>query len=208
MGYQGRRLWDVHWDAVKLRTEVVSQILSSLAILVAGGWVLFTYVLTREGVWNLDLTVTPEVSDYGDSSSLVVLNVELVNRGRRRILAGDRGLRLWVEELPRSLPPGTFIARNGPTIEGAKPLIDDYAMLSHYRSTDEKRGRPYGLEPGSTSHETESVIVNKGATLLVCAAFFGQDGDSIAEYRYVSTAVGGQTGDPAAKKQIGQKMGP
>jgi hypothetical protein len=123
-----------------------------------------------------------------------------MNRGKRKIVASKDGLRLWVEEIPRSLPSGTFIARNGPNIEGATPLIDDYAMLSHYGSFEKQRGKRYELEPGATYRETESVIVDKGVTLLVCAAFFTSDGDSIAQYRYVNTAVDSQGGEKSANK--------
>src|SRR5258706_12808600 len=54
----GADLDDKRLERAKAGIEIAYQTLASLAIIVAGAWALSIYVLQRDGIWNLNMTVT------------------------------------------------------------------------------------------------------------------------------------------------------
>ena len=167
----------------KLRFESAYALLASIAILVAGGWALYTYVIQREGVWNIDMSLSTETVAYGPAQSLLVLKVNLENRGKRKVTPADHGLRLSISKVPKDAVPWTLVWRDGRRLENGETVINSYDMLGHYDGD-------YDVEPGAVYQETEALVVDSDAVLLITLQFFGPDKDFITQYYYVKATPG------------------
>ena len=76
--------------------DVISKVVTTLAILAGAVWALFTYVLYKIGANNLLMTLDSEAVTYRDNLRVVVIRVTLKNVGRVRVLAGSGGCTLSI----------------------------------------------------------------------------------------------------------------
>jgi hypothetical protein len=166
--------------------ELVYKLLAVLAIVIGGGWVLYTRAIQHENVWNINLSISSESFAYHEKARLVAIRVDLENHGKQPVLAARRGLDLAVVQLPRNIEPNNIVMRKDLNIEGANPIVQHLNMLRHYESSgDEKDFVPYEIEPGAKYQETEAIVASEGDTLLVRVRFWGTDDDFIQQYRII-----------------------
>jgi hypothetical protein len=155
--------------------ELASKILTALGLLAGGIWALFTFVLFRSAVGNLQLTIHPQVIKYRGDLRIVLINVTLKNVGKVKIKAGSGGCRLWVWRLPDSRNHGECLELNS-----GEALLDNVDLLAQY-----DRRFPYEIEPGAEYHEFGNLVVQAGDVLSMKTTFFfgSIDEDAITEYR-------------------------
>ncbi len=152
---------------------LTESIVTIIAIVVGGIWVLYRLGRERTDVWNLQMNVTPQVLDYSGDSNLLIIWVSLRNIGKIKFQPGTRGCLVSVYSLDQSAPLGTVL-------EPVDPLMEDINLLRHYDHGG------YWLEPQAEYTECDAVIVPQDRPLLVKVAFWSEDDtDSITEYRVV-----------------------
>jgi hypothetical protein len=162
-----------------------------VAIIVGGLWAYETFVRERESIWNLNLSLNAETLPLERSNRLVILRVDLENQGKVAIRPGRDGLQLRVVQIPKDIPPTRLIARQGLNLKGEKQIIYGYNMLAHYKTDAEHPEKIYyEIEPGAKYQETEAMVASEGDILLVSLQFFGSDGDSITQYKYLVVSAG------------------
>jgi hypothetical protein len=160
------------------RLDLVSKVITTLALLAGGIWALFTFVLFRSAEQSLLLAIEPRSITYHDDLRVVLFNISLRNAGKVVIKAGSGGCRVWINELPQTTIVGASV-----DLDAGEQLVDGLDLLAHY-----DKSFAYEIEPGSEYHEFGNVVVAVGSLLSVRATFyFGSvDGDdAITEYRLV-----------------------
>jgi hypothetical protein len=163
------------------RADLVSNVITSLGLLAAGLWALFTFVLFRSGVTNLDIKIDPEVQPFLRDVRMLLVTIVLRNTGQVMIEAGSEGCRLWVRRLPVDTP------RDQPlNLDSGELVINGLDLLAEY-----DKSFPYEIEPGAEYHEFCAVPVAPGELLAIRATFYlgGKEDDAISERRllFVST---------------------
>jgi hypothetical protein len=158
---------------------LVNKAVTTFAIVAAGAWAYWRYVLHRENIWNLEMTVQAEHLPYTVDSALLIIKLSLKNVGKVKIMPGPSGCRVSTRKVPQGIKPGQLV-----TWEKSEPVIEEIDVLRHYRIGE---GYPdYEIEPGCEYHEGESLVVDKGSVYLVKAEFWWKkDADSIEEYAVV-----------------------
>ena len=116
-----------HLVGMSERMDILSKVLTSVGVLAAGLWALFTFVLFRTAVGNLQISVSPEVIDYRGLLPLTLVNVTLSNVGKVKIKAGPAGCRLSVWRLPTDRDMGDVLDLDHGTI-----LVNDADLLAKY----------------------------------------------------------------------------
>jgi hypothetical protein len=170
--------------------DVVQKLVTVAAIVTAGIWALYTFILQRTGIWNLELTVTPEIVQYTPKDKLLYVAVTLKNVGKVRVTPGKNGCQLSVRRLSTNAAAGTVLATESPTNrvvrwqEAGEPVITDVDMLRHYDPGT------YQLEPGVAYHEMEAVVLPQGSFYLVKVSFWAGENDSdvVTEYRMIGAS--------------------
>ena len=156
--------------------DFINKLLTSIAIVGAGGWALWTFVLRREGVWNLQLNISPTDLPYGPGSRLLLITVNLKNVGKVKITPGSKGCRVSVRKLPNDLKAGEVLER-----DRGELLVGDVDILEHYREKEGYAG--YEIEPGCEYHELISVVVPEGDIFVIKATFWWKENsDAITEH--------------------------
>jgi hypothetical protein len=157
------------------RADLVSNVITSFGLMAAGLWALFTFVLFRSGVTNLDVTIQPQVQPFVRDVRMLMISVALRNTGKVMIKAGSAGCRLWVRRLPMDAPPGQPI-----DLESGELMVDGLDLLAEY-----DKAFPYEIEPGAEYHEFCAVPVAANILLAIKATFyFGrEEDDAISERR-------------------------
>jgi len=170
--------------------DIVHKIVTTIAILTAGAWALYTFVIQRTGVWNVALTVTPQIIQYSNTQKLLTVDVALKNVGKVRAKpSGKDGCLLSVRRLAGDAKAQNVLAadmRTGTLLrwqDAGESVVTDVDMLRHYDPGT------YELEPGVEYHELEAVVLPEGSLFLVKVSFSAgtNDNDVITEYRLVST---------------------
>ncbi|HET7435850.1 MAG TPA: hypothetical protein VFN10_14175 [Thermoanaerobaculia bacterium] len=166
--------------------SILRDIVSTIAIFVAGAWTYVLYIRRRTGVWNLVMTTDAAATQYGDGLALLTCRVLLRNAGGVRIIPGSNGCRISVRQVPRTLPRGTAVQW-----DDLKPdLVENHDLLQPYlRYT--RREEPlkedyegvYSIEPAAEYHEQLNVVVPCGFAYLIEVTFWWRgNSDSITEY--------------------------
>jgi hypothetical protein len=157
------------------RADLASSAITSLGLLAAGLWALFTFVLFRSGVTNLEMTIRPQVQPLRADSRMLMIDVGLRNTGKVMVEAGAMGCRIWLRHLPIDAEIGQPV-----DLDGGNVVVDGLDLLADY----DKRF-PYEIEPGAEYHEFCAVPVNRGALFSVRATFYlgGEEDDAISERR-------------------------
>ena len=157
------------------RADLASSAITSLGLLAAGLWALFTFVLFRSGVTNLEMTIRPQVQPLRDDSRMLMIDVGLRNTGKVMVEAGAMGCRIWLRHLPIDAEIGQPV-----DLDGGNVVVDGLDLLADY----DKRF-PYEIEPGAEYHEFCAVPVKRGALFSVRATFYlgGEEDDAISERR-------------------------
>jgi len=162
------------------RAELANSVLTSLAVFGAGMWALFTFVIFRTGVTNLEIRIATDAVPYGSGKHLVVVTVGLKNVGKVRVTPGRQGCRLWVFRLPIDVPAGSLLP-----LSGGEPLVDGHDLIGGYDPS-----APYEIEPGTEYHEMGAVVANDGDVLGIRVTFYLGDriDDAISESTVVRAA--------------------
>jgi len=156
--------------------DLINKLVASIAILGAGAWALWTFVLRREGVWNLQLTISPTDLPYGPGFRLLLIRVDLKNVGKVKITPGSKGCRVSVRKLPKDARAGEVLER-----DRGELLVEDVDILEHYRENGGYAG--YEIEPGCEYHELMTVIVPEGDILVIKGRFWWKENsDAITEH--------------------------
>ena len=162
-------------NAAADRADLANNAITSLGLLAAGVWALFTFVLFRSGVTNLEMTIRPQVQPLRADTRMLMLDVGLRNTGKVMVQAGAAGCRIWLRRLPEDAK------RDQPVdLDSGEVVIDGLDLLADY----DKRF-PYEIEPGSEYHEFCAIPVTAGALFAVRATFYlgGEEDDAISERR-------------------------
>jgi hypothetical protein len=159
------------------RADFIYKVLTVLALLAGGIWALFTFVLFRTAIANLQLAISPELIKYRGNLRVTLINVTLRNVGKVKITAGQAGCRLWVRRLPANLAHGQSL-----DLEAGESLIDGVDLLAKY-----DKEFPYEIEPGSEYHEFGNLVARTGDLLSITVTFYlGKlEDDAISEHRLV-----------------------
>jgi hypothetical protein len=157
------------------RGDLVSNVITSLGLMAAGVWALFTFVLFRSAVTNLDVTIQPQTQPFVRDTRMLMISIALRNTGKVMIKAGEEGCRLWVRRLPTDAPVGQPI-----DFDSGELLVDDLDLLAEY-----DKAFPYEIEPGSEYHEFCALPVEPNNLLAIRATFYlgGKEDDAISERR-------------------------
>jgi hypothetical protein len=157
------------------RADLVSNVITSFGLMAAGLWALFTFVLFRSAVTNLDVTIQPQVQPFVRDLRMLMISVALRNTGKVMIEAGSAGCRLWVRLLPTDAPPGRPV-----DLESGELMVDALDLLADY-----DKAFPYEIEPGAEYHEFCAVPVAPNTLLAIQATFYlgGEEADAISERR-------------------------
>jgi hypothetical protein len=157
------------------RADLVSNAITSLGLMAAGLWALFTFVLFRSAVTNLDVTIQPQVQPFVRDLRMLMISVALRNTGKVMIEAGSAGCRLWVRRLPLDAPPNLPV-----DLESGDLIVNGLDLLAEY-----DKAFPYEIEPGAEYHEFCAVPVEPNVLLAIKATFYLGDveGDAISERR-------------------------
>ncbi|HEX6713958.1 MAG TPA: hypothetical protein VF066_11245, partial [Thermoleophilaceae bacterium] len=82
------------------RADLANNAITSLGLLAAGVWALFTFVLFRSGITNVEMTIRPHIQPLRSEARLLMIEVGLRNTGKVMVAAGEMGCRVWVRRLP------------------------------------------------------------------------------------------------------------
>ena len=157
------------------RADVANNAITSLGLLAAGLWALFTFVLFRSGVTNLEMTIRPQVEPLSDNARMLMIEVGLRNTGKVMVEAGAMGCRLWLRHLPKDAKLGEPV-----DLDGGDVVIDGLDLLAGY-----DKSFPYEIEPGAEYHEFCAVPVKPGGLFSVQVTFYlgSDDDDAVSERR-------------------------
>lgn len=139
---------------------VVSVVASACAL----AWALWSLVVTRAWVWNLQISVQPKDYAYG-SLRLLVLRIGLKNIGKVRISPSPNGCRITVREIPSGKNIGTRLEPAAGLI-----LLPEVDILRTWWRDDIGYAN-YEIEPGCEYHEILNVVVEPGKLLEVKVVF-------------------------------------
>jgi hypothetical protein len=157
------------------RADLANNAITSLGLLAAGLWALFTFVLFRSGVTNLEMTIRPQVQPLRADTRMLMIDVGLRNTGKVMVEAGAMGCRVWLRRLPKDAEVGRPV-----DLDGGDVVIEGLDLLAGY-----DKSFPYEIEPGAEYHEFCAIPVMPGALFSVRATFYlgGAEDDAISERR-------------------------
>jgi hypothetical protein len=162
-------------ERVAQYVDIGSKVITSIAILLGGGWAFWTFVITRAGMWNLQLDITSTDVPY-DACRLLTITVKLRNIGKVMIEpAQERGCTIEIRRLERSLALGEAFKW-----ESAVAVLEETDIISHYEGN-------YYIEPGAEYREYLSCPVPEGSLLMTKTVFRGSDSTPITDYSVVQT---------------------
>ena len=164
---------------VNTLSDIIVNIVTSLAIIIGGVWGYWTFVIKRQNVWNLQITLEPEIIPYSHSKRLLVIYVILRNVGQVKVTPGPKGCQLTIWKMQSDKKEGELVLPK----EGEK-LIEKLDILRKYK----EKGSywHYEIEPNCQYQEMESIVVNKGVLLAIEAKFFPpEEGDYINETKVI-----------------------
>ena len=166
-------------EQVSTIAGIINQIITSLAIIVAGIWAYWNFVVRRTGIWNLQIIVNPEVLPYKNNKRLLVIYVTLKNIGSVKITPGSKGCRVTVYRLEKNGREGKIL-----DWEKGKIIMKEVDILKRYKG---KRGYlGYEIEPNCEFDEIETLIVKRGDLLLIQADFWWlKNEDVVNDYKVV-----------------------
>jgi hypothetical protein len=143
--------------------ENLEKLVSAVAIIIGGAWAYWRFGVTREGEWNLEVTVDAKALPYGTFNTLKVLVVtaKLANVGKTLFLPGKDGVKLTLSWLNNKMSCGKSID------DALKRLGDEIDMLRYYDN--------YYIEPGCTYREVEAIVVPANAIVSVIVTAHGLD---------------------------------
>ncbi len=158
--------------------------LATLVSIVAGGlWAYFRYVRQRLGVWNLKMTITPDVLSYSGESAVLLLKVDLKNVGLISIVPGSKGCTVAIRRVPTGLRAGQAV-----TWKSAEPFAEEFDILMQYREpsgASDYENEVYALDLGGEYQEQHGVIVPRGFIYLIEVTFWARHNrDSVTEYSF------------------------
>jgi len=97
------------------RADLANKAITSFGLLAAGLWALFTFVLFRSGVTNLEMTIRPQVHPLRTDTRMLMIDVGLRNTGKVMVEAGPMGCRIWLRRLPKDAKIGQPVDLDGVT---------------------------------------------------------------------------------------------
>lgn len=141
-------------EIIKTWVEIIQIILGTLALLIAGFWTFYIFVLGRGFTIHADITIKHTIASHQNSLKTLVLEIELKNSGRTAIkkMSGSMSLK------PFDVPT---IATNqaSPLLKKIDPSVDDTLTSPKIRINLFKE--QLYLEPGETTRESVSLIVDE-----------------------------------------------
>jgi hypothetical protein len=170
-------------DSISAYVDIITSVLSTLALLIAGFWAWWTFAIKRTGKWNLGLAIQTEAFTYSSDPDirLLVITIRLKNMGSVRITPGTKGLVLKVtkmDETATCYDPVNY-SENGTVIYGPSDMLEKYRH-------PKKGYKCYEIEPNNEYTEIETIVVKKADLLTVECRFYGKDNvDSITEYSVI-----------------------
>ncbi len=154
---------------------------------VAAGW---EYKIYREGIWNLQITLTPHVVET-NGSLVLVTDVLLENIGKIVVRAHPQNrciVSYWRVDVPSG--PWTVIERK---YDPNRPLAKHDLLEPYYISEPDPNNpslagdeEDYELEPGAKYHEVAMITADPGENILIKCQFYEKKhpNDPITEYAF------------------------
>ena len=163
--------------------DLALKILSSLAILSAGAWALFTFRVGGAVDWQSNLTIETQVHPYGDKLRLLVVQAKSKNpRLAGFVLDASRGdsYKMRVRQLPSDAKVGAVFPEDYGELVASVDLL---AAAKNY----------YVFLPGSEMTETQAFVLPVGSLVSVIVSMRvhngGLDGDGKPDTQNNSTSM-------------------
>ncbi|MFV8598611.1 hypothetical protein [Ralstonia pseudosolanacearum] len=147
--------------------DLALKILSSLAILTAGAWALFTFRVGGAVDWQSNLTIESHVLPYGDKLRLLVVQAKSKNpRIAGFVLDASKGdaYKMRVRRLPSDAKVGTVFPEDYGELVASVDLL---AAAKDY----------YVFLPGSEMTETQAFVLPAGSLVSVIVSMRVHNGD-------------------------------
>ncbi|TMH46522.1 MAG: hypothetical protein E6H54_02395 [Betaproteobacteria bacterium] len=138
--------------------------LSALAIVAAGLWTVWTFVISRSDAENLNLTVATEAVEYDGQVRLLVIHSKPRNLGRT--LGRPKRYELFIRQLPNGAAKWNIV-----DLRTVSPLVS-IDMLKTFKAG-------YEIEPGVEYDDVQLVAVPLGALVAISAEIGFRDGSVI-----------------------------
>jgi hypothetical protein len=157
------------------RADIVANSMTTLGLLAAGVWALFTFLLFRSAVSSLEMTIRSQAESVRSDARILMIDVGLRNTGRVVVVAGSFGCRLWVRRLPLDVEIGHPL-----NLDAGDLVVDGFDLLARYDKTF-----AYEIEPGAEYHEFCALPVSPGELFAVQATFYfgAEEDDALTERR-------------------------
>ena len=147
----GNHVVETRFEKAKNILEIIYKVVSIIAILIAGGWALYHFVLTGERDSNIELVLTTEQIKLNEKSNLLVVHAHPINRGKVPVeIGGEEGgsFRITVKKIQQT--------KSGEWIDQEKlPIFKEVDILRHHKDG-------YVLEPNGTYDDVESIELPNG----------------------------------------------
>ena len=150
---------------VNVIIEDLYYIIAGLAILVGGAWAYWIFVIRRQGVWNLRVSLDTDIVPYTSSKRILSIYVVLKNVGNVKVTPSPKGCRVSVYVLPKTYKGGELIS-----FENHTALVKELDILRRYKEKGAYWG--YEIEPNCEYKEAEFLVVSKGDVLAIEAVFY------------------------------------
>ena len=160
--------------------ELLSKVVTILAILIGGIWTYRNFNLERTDIPSPQILVDPQVVAYTKEKVLLVLNVIIKNVGKRVVKVNKNGCKVSLV----LIPPDEPLYKRLRFLEN-QAVVNDENILDEYYVGEKWR---YEIEPGSEYHEVYHGVMPKGRHAHVKVSLhFGPipNDDAITEYRVV-----------------------
>ncbi|OGH47909.1 MAG: hypothetical protein A3A51_00195 [Candidatus Levybacteria bacterium RIFCSPLOWO2_01_FULL_39_10] len=154
--------------------EIFTQLTTAIAIILGGIWGYWNFVIRRTGIWNLQMSILPQVHSYhGKDRLLIVVNITLKNVGNVKIVPGPSGCRLTVIKLPKNIKEYNVL-----DWKKGQVLFKNIDILRNCKVNNSYEGG-YELEPNNEYHEFETFIVKKGDLLAIRCKFYCENNKDV-----------------------------
>lgn len=165
-------------------TEIINNLSVGLAALIGSGWAVYTFLLARTHVWNLQLKVEHDVVSYQDDRCLVIIKVLLKNVGKVRVKPGLKGCRVSAKRIPHNWSSGIVV--DWESLKG-KLILDNVDIIARRNNASYPL---YEIEPGTEYQEILPIVFNSGDFIMMQTRFWWEDDkDFITNYHIFEVCI-------------------
>ena len=121
-------------------TDLVQKWAQVVALIAAGGWAYYHFVLSGRDDWTINMEMTTEVVPYARDSMLLVVHVKSKNPTETRVSfdKSEGAFTLKIKKVPEGLKVGSLVSEDDGDVIATKNLMpeDGYLLLPHSEFDD------------------------------------------------------------------------